>query len=405
MQVLHVIQTLSTRFGGPVVSLKALARHQARSGHEVTICTTNSDYPRGTLPVQEHRPEIANGVSIWYHPVQFRPLVYSEPLRKWINASIKEFSVVHVHGLYRFPVTYAAWVARKAGVPYIISPHGALDPFLYRRSKYSLLLKRLYERLFDMPNLNGAAAINYATQDELESARFLGINAPAAVVPHGIDWRLFDHLPPRGCFRAHIGVEPDVPLVLYLGRINFKKGIDLLIPAFAKLAQTLPRVRLAMVGPDNENYGPQVRRWCQDHGIAQNVIRVDHMDPGEVSKAYVDADVLVLPSYTENLGMVAVEAMACQCPVIVSDRIGISPDIIKSGAGLVARLDPEEIAKAMLSVLTGRPAAREMGAAGRRLAETRFTYDRIVAKVSRMYETAIQSRQNVSRERQDTTRL
>lgn len=401
MKVLHVIQTLSTRFGGPVASLMALARHQANNGHEVTICTTNSDYPRGTLPVQEHRPEIENGVSVWYHPVQFRPLVYSEPLRKWINASIKKYSVVHVHGLYRFPVTYAAWAARKAGVPYIISPHGALDPFLYRRSRYSLLLKRLYEWLFDMPNLNGAAAINYATQDEMESARFLGIDAPAAVVPHGIDWRLYDQLPPRGCFRTHIGVEPDVPLVLFLGRINFKKGIDLLVPAFARVVQSLPESRLAMVGPDNENFGPKVRRWCKEHGIAHRVHWVDHLEPDRVRMAYVDADVLVLPSYTENLGMVAVEAMACGCPVIVSDRIGIFPDILKSGAGLVTRLDPEEIAEAMLSVLTGKSTARKMGTAGRRLAETRFAYDRIVAKVTRMYETAIQSSRSVSREKQD----
>jgi glycosyltransferase involved in cell wall biosynthesis len=390
MKVLHVIQTLSARYGGPVALLKALVSQQVNDGHTVTICTTNSDYPKGSLPVQVLTEKNPNGVRTWYHPVQFRPLLYSEHLRRWINASITTYDIVHVHGLYRFPVTYAAWAARKLRVPYIISPHGALDPFLYRQSKHSVPLKRLYERLFDFPNLNGAATINYATHEEMVQARFLGLDAPGAVVPHGIDWRLYDQLPARGGFRAQIGVEQDIPLVLFLGRINFKKGIDLLIPAFARLAQTLPRARLALVGPDNENFGRQVRRWCKDHGIAQMVTMAGHMAPCDVSKAYVDADVLVLPSYTENLGMVAVEAMACECPVIVSNRIGISPDIKKARAGVVVRLDPEEIAKAMFSILTGKTAARAMGAAGRRLAETCFSYERIVEKVIRMYATAIQ---------------
>ena len=390
MKVLHVIQTLSTRFGGPVASLKALARHQVKKGHEATICTTNSDYPIGSLSVPNHMPVIENGVSVWYHPVQFQPLLYSEQLRKWINTSINKFDIVHIHGLYRFPVTCASRAARKAGVPYIISPHGALDPFLYRQSKYSVSLKRLYERLFDMPNLNGAAAINYATQVEMERARFLRLISPSAVVSHGIDWELYTDLPPIGSFRAHIGITADTPLVLFLGRMNFKKGIDLLIPAFARVNETLSKSRLAMVGPDNEKFSLKVRRWCVDHGIDNQVLMIDHLAPDRVRQAYVDADVFVLPSYTENFGMAAVEAMACRCPVVISDQVNIHSDVKKAGAGVVVSLKTGEIARGMLSVLTCKTAAKDMGDAGRRLAKTRFAYERIVEDVTRMYEAAIQ---------------
>ena len=394
MKVLHVIQTLSGRFGGPVVSLKALARNQVDEGHQVTICTTNSDYPKGTLRVKTNTSEIENGVAVWYHPVQFKPLLYSKQLRKWINANIKKFDIVHIHGLYRFPVTYAAWVARKERVPYVVTPHGALDPFIYRQSKHSVLLKRLYEKMFDIPNLNGASAINYATQEELERARFLGLDAPSAMVSHGIDWGLYEELPPKGSFRARLGIESDTPLVLFLGRINFKKGIDLLIPAFSKVAKFLPGTRLAIVGPDNDNLGLKVRHWCKDLGIDHMVVMVDHINPDQVRQAYVDANLFVLPSYSENFGMAVVESMACGCPVVISDQVNIHDEVKKYGVGIVVKLDSDEIAKAIHSILTCKTAAREMGDAGRRLAKTRFDYEVIVAKVNRMYGAAIQFSSN-----------
>ena len=109
-------------------------------------------------------------------------------LARWLLQHITEYDVVHVHGLYRFPTTFAAAIARRKRVPYLICPHGSLDPFLYKQSRYSLPLKRLYERLFDFPNLNHAGAIQYTSDAEAERAAFLGLRAPWVVVPDGIEW-------------------------------------------------------------------------------------------------------------------------------------------------------------------------------------------------------------------------
>src|SRR5690606_8058113 len=217
--------------------------------------------------------------------------------------------IVHVHGLYRFPPTYAAWQARQQGVPYIIRPHGSLDPYLYDKSTAgSVWLKRLYERWFDLPNLNAASAIHYTAEEERKRAAFLRLRAPSFVVPNGLEWREYAELPRRGALRAKLGLG-DAPVVLFLGRLHFKKGLDLLIPAFETLRGRVPEAQLVIAGPENDQYGRLVRQWVAARGLGAAVHFVGPLFERDVVQAYVDADVFALPSYTENFGMTVVEAM------------------------------------------------------------------------------------------------
>lgn len=310
-------------------------------------------------------------------------------MAKWLRAHILEFDIIHIHGLYRFPMTYAGWLARKMYVPYIISPHGSLDPFLYKQSRYNLFLKRVYEKIFDIPNLNHAAAVHYTTQDEAERTNFLDLKARCEIVPIGIYWETYKSLPEQGLFRARSGLGGETPLVLFLGRINFKKGLDLLVPAFTSVLQQIPEARLALVGPDNEGYGSKVKRWCEEQGIREKVVFVGHLGAEEVIEAYVDADVFVLPSYTENFGLTVVEAMASGCPVVLSDQVNIWREVQHAGAGLVTGLDADEIAKAVCNLLTHTQEAMAMGARGREVVEMRFTWDRIVDKYTKVYQDLI----------------
>ena len=131
MKILHVIGNLSPRFGGPVAVCLRFARELVAQGHKVTIFTTNLDYPRGIRSVSVGEPVIEQGVEIRYFPVQFRPLVFSHQMGRVLWMEVRQFDLVHIHGLYRFPQTFAAWCARQKRVPYIIRPHGSLDPYLY----------------------------------------------------------------------------------------------------------------------------------------------------------------------------------------------------------------------------------------------------------------------------------
>ena len=317
-------------------------------------------------------------------------------MRKYLKREINKYDLVHVHGLYRFPPTYASHRARKQNVPYVITPHGSLDPFLYRRSSRNLLLKRLWERWFDLPNLHGASAIHYTSEDERERAAFLKLRAPSFVVPIGLDWARFASLPARGAFRAQLGIG-EAPLVLFLSRLNFKKGLDLLVPAFAKVRACFPDAVLALVGPDNEGYGAKVRGWVAEQGLVDAVRFVDHIEGEQVLQAYVDADVFALPSYTENFGMVVAESLACATPVVISDQVNIHGEVSGAGAGLVTRCDAGEVAEALCVLLADAPRRAALGAAGRELVQRQWTWDVVARQLTTEYERVIERHRNNAR--------
>ena len=389
MKILHVLETLSPRYGGPVSVLLALAAEQQQAGHEVTIATTNADHPRGVY----HAPgwdTLAGGtVPVYYAPVQFAPLRISWQLADFLRRNLNEFDLVHIHGLYRFPPTYAAYQARHQSVPYVMMPHGALDPYLYARSSTGRLgFKRLYERWFDLANLHAAGAIHYTAEDERERAAFLKLRAPSFVVPNGLGWDRYRTLPARGGLRARWSLG-EAPLVLFLGRLHFEKGIDLLIPAFDTLRRHMPDAQLVIAGPENDDYGQQVRGWVRERALDAAVHFVGPLHGAEVVQAYVDADVFALPSYTENFGMTVVEALACKLPVVISDQVNIHAEISGAGAGLVTRCDAGEVAQALETLLADAARRRAMGEAGRRLVQAHFTWPAIVEALTVEYERVI----------------
>lgn len=389
MKVLHVLQALSKNFGGTQTVLHDLVAAQCVAGLEVDVVSTNVDAPTGVLPVTPNRFVKHNGVRLRHCTVQFRPLLVSWDLQRYIAGNVSRYDIVHVHGLYRFPSTYAARQARRQGVPYVITPHGALDPYLYvRSSSGKLRFKRLYERWFDLPNLHAAGAIHYTAEDERERAAFLKLRAPSFVVPNGLDWDRYRELPARGALRARWGLG-EAPLVLFLGRLHFKKGLDLLIPAFDALRQRVPGVQMVIAGPENDDYGQRVRGWVRERGLDAAVHFVGPLHGADVPQAYVDADVFALPSYTENFGMTVIEALACSVPVVISDQVNIHAEVSGAGAGLVTRCEAGEVAQALETLLVDADRRRAMGEAGRQMVKARFTWPAIVDALTAEYEQVI----------------
>lgn len=389
MRVLHIAQALSRKFGGVQSALLDLATAQAAAGMKVDVVSTNVDVPRGVLDVPTDRSVLQHGVQVRYFPTQFRPLLFSRQVKVYVDRNVGAYDIVHIHSLYRFPPTYAAWQARKQCVPYIISPHGSLDPYLYGRSTRSVWLKRLYERWFDWPNLRGAGAIHYTTEDECRRASFLGFDTPSFIVPIGLDWSRYVVLPARGSFRSRYALG-EAPIVLFLGRINFKKGLNLLIPAFASLRRLQPTARLIIAGPENDDYGQKVHGWVRDYGLQDAVLFVGHLEGGAVTQAYLDADVFVLPSYTENFGMTVAEALACGTPVVISDQVNIHAEVAAAGAGIVTRCDAAELTEALDTLLRDTSRRQTMGNAGRALVQQKWTWEVVVRQLIDEYERVIE---------------
>ena len=390
MKILHVIASLAPRYGGPVKVCRELCEQLAKKGNIVSIFTTNLNFPKGLMDVPINKKVQENGVGIQYFPVQFRPWVYSQGLGKELKCYIRYFDIVHIHGLYRYPQSIAAHYARKHAIPYIVRPHGSLDPFLYRNPR-NRFIKRIYEYLIEFRNLNQASAVHFTTEEERQLTRFLDLKADSVVVPNGILMNRYNSLPQKEGFRKKYGLDRK-KVVLHLGRINFKKGLDLLIKGFSQVARRHTDYVLVIAGPDNEGYSRNVKTWIREERIEDRVVFTGMLCENEVLEAFVGADVFALPSYTENFGMAVVEAMACGLPVVISDRVNIWREVKSAGAGEVIPCNADMLADALERLLDDPVLCKTMGKAGKKLTKAEYNLDRVTDKLIDVYTNFISSR-------------
>jgi glycosyltransferase involved in cell wall biosynthesis len=393
MRVLHVTAALAPRLGGPSKVAVELCEALAARGMEVTLFSTNLGEQGRWCPfaspvladVPTDRSTWINGVERRYFEVAWPSrLACSPDMARAVRERIRRFDLVHVHSLYQFTTTAASHYAQRWRVPYIVRPHGTLDPYLRRRHA---VRKAVYDRVVQRGQLDRAAAIHYTSQDELELARPLGIRAPGVVVPLGVNVREFDPLPPRGCFRArHPGLEGK-RLIVFLGRLTQKKGIDLLVQAFARLATEFPDAHLVLAGPEDSGFGRIVQGWVDSAGLRHRTTTTGILLGRQKLELLADTDIWVLPSYTENFAMAAVEALACGLPVVLTDRVNIHAELSGAGAGLVVGCDPGELATAIRRLLTDEGLRRRLMAAGPGLVRGRFTWDRAAERMVEVYES------------------
>src|SRR5580704_17902001 len=239
MRILQVIGSLAPRYGGPSTSCPAMCRALAEVGHDVTVYTTDADGP-ARMEVPLDRPVLADGFRIhyfpaWPHPREFK---VSTDLSAELERTAGEFDVVHVYSYYGHWVWATARACRARGTPYLLHPHGSLDPFLLGRRS---LRKRAYARPIGNGCWSAASGILFNSAEEMrlaldaESARGANAAAPRGfVVPCGVGDEWFR--PPESSAERHIAQQLEhlgnCPLVVYFGRIDFKKGLDLLAAAF-----------------------------------------------------------------------------------------------------------------------------------------------------------------------------
>ncbi len=387
MRILHVITNLSPCYGGPVKACKEMCLSLADAGEDVTIYTTNLDYPVGRLEVPLNKKIQQDGYNVWYFPIQFSPYIVSWGLARALKVNVSKFDLVHIHGLYRFPQAVAAYLARKNRVPYIIRPHGSLDPFLFNHDRHRLR-KRLYEYFIENRNLNSAAALHFTTQEEMDLVQPLHIRAPGMVIPNGLAMDKYDDLPPPGRFREKYKIG-DARIILHYGRIHFKKGMDILVKAFATVSQKRENTCLVIAGPDNDGFQSQVETWVREANITSKVIFTGMLQGDNALEVLRDADIFALPSYTENFGIAVVEAMASGLPVVISDKVNIWREVRDAGAGLVTSCNETEVAEAFIKLLGDNKNRKKLGNAGKVLVREKYCWGAIVQELRATYKNIL----------------
>ena len=366
-----------------------MARAVARHGHGVEIYATDwglqDEVDASGSPIRQ------DGVAIRYFPAQF-PMAWktSWPLARALRREIRDFDVVHLHSLYVFHDFVTGRICHQAGVPYLVRPHGTLDPFIYRRSR---IRKRVMEVSFQNRVLRRAAAIHYTTEEEMRLAEPSAQGAPGVVVALGLDTESYDKLPAPERVRARHPEIADRRIVLFLGRLHEKKGLDILAEAFGRDVAGRDDLHLVIAGPD-DGVGSRLEEWLRGAGIRDRTTLTGMIEGEEKLAAYAASEVFVLPSYSENFGLAVLEAMAAGVPVLVSDKVNLWREVVSSGAGLAATCSAEAFDACLVQMLDKPDATRRMGERGYCIARERFSWERIAVELERLYASVATSRRS-----------
>ena len=303
MKVVHTVAGLWEHTGGPAESVPALCRGLAEAGHRVTLITG-----QGELVAAVRALEPAVTVRL-VRLGPYRLANYSREFAGALEQESRGAELIHTHGLWLHPNWVSARVARRGGLRLVVSPRGMLSAWALDRRR---LFKRVLWSLVDGPACRGAAFVHCTSQGEATEVRHAGCRADLAVIPNGVDTTYFS--PAQNAASSLHGVGPEV---FFMSRIHPKKGLDLLLEAWAGVRAGRPEARLALAGPGEPRHVACLTEML-DGPLGGGVRYLGLVAGEERLRLLRSAAVVVLPSRSENYGMVVAEALACGTPVITT---------------------------------------------------------------------------------------
>jgi len=367
----HVVGSMHPSRGGTTAAVAEITSRLARRGNSTRVLAGAAAESIDSELADWDRLRAA-GVCLDIHAASGVPL-RSPALTKLISESIRRGDVVHFHGVWEGLLWDAAKAAEHAGVRYMVCPHGMLDRWSRHRSR---LKKTLAWNLGARHFIRRAGAIHCLTEHDRAETREVCHPAPIRIIPTGVDPSAFPIREAR--------TNSDLPLqILYLGRIHPKKGLDVLLEALAGMRL---RAELKIAGPsDDSEFETRCRAIVSDRNLASRVQWVGSLQGDQKIAAFHSSDVFVLPSWQEGLSIAVLEAMACALPVIISEHCHF-PEVGRHGAGTVVVNEAQAVTAALDRIAAMPESARsEMGIAGRRLVEQRYSWDSIVDQLESAY--------------------
>lgn len=359
MRVLRIISSTNPALGGPIEGLLRTALTMEQSGHHTEIASL--DHPNA--------PWLTN-FPLRVHAMGPRAKLYGYAGRlvPWLRKNCKNYDVAIVHGLWNYS-SFGAWrVFTGSSLPYVVFVHGMLDPWFKATYPLKHMAKQIYWLACEGRVLRDAQTVLFTSEEErrLAATSFWGHSYRGRVVSYGTPGLKGDGRAECAAFRAAVPGIGARPFLLFLSRIHPKKGCDLLVRAFASVASTRPDLALVMAGPDQVGWKAELDALASSLGVGGR-IEWPGMLAGDVKwGALRAAEALVLPSHQENFGIVVAEAMSCETPVLITDKVNIWREVERSGGGLVSG-DNEVGVRDILDSFLSRSAAerREIGARAR----------------------------------------
>ena len=389
LKILHVTNSFAPCFdaGGVVRVVYDISKELIAKGHEVTVYTTDGCSKR--LDVEKNTPVDMDGIRVYYFrnlsQIIRNKLKIATPyhLLRIIKKEIKNYDVIHIHEHRTILAVMVHHYAKKYNIPYIVQAHGSVLPIFQKG-----LFKKLFDKVWGFNILYDASKVIALTKTELEQYQEMElIKERVEIVPNGINLSEYQHLPERGKFRKKYGITEDDRVILYLGRINKIKGLDLLIKSFYEISKDLKNIKLVIVGPD-DGFMNKLMEMLKKLNLQNNVLVTGPLYNKDKFAAYVDAEVYVLPSIYETFPIAVLEALACGTPVIVTERCGIS-NLLKN-CGIIVEYDEKQLIDSIKLLLDNKDMYAEFKKNGIKLVNEELNWKKIVKVINGLYEEVIE---------------
>jgi glycosyltransferase involved in cell wall biosynthesis len=383
MRVLHYIPSFRLTRGGPVRAVIDLADGLAKRGHQVTLLTCD----RGDSPAAWDGSNLALPAVIEVS----QPDIHNEPIAAahapTMRRVVQECDILHVHGVWNYSNVQMVKLARQAGKPYVVSLRGMLDDWSMDQKA---LKKRLFHFLIYRGLLERAAAVHCTAQAELDQSRKWFPRGHGVVIANMLDLNPFRS--PPGPELARQKFEPlrnGRPNVLFLSRLHYKKGVEVLIQAAAKLRELGLEANFIFAGTGDADYSSRMHELSDELGLENNVFFVGHVAGALKISLYQACDLFALPTSQENFGFVFPEALASGTPVITTKGVDIWGELLAGGGSAIVDRTPEAFAAEIKAILTDPSRLARMRAAAKPFVFAEYDETRLMDQFERLYHDAV----------------
>lgn len=395
MRILHYLKAIRLEDGGVVRAVLDMAKYQARSGADVTLATCDpKDLPAAWRSPGPGLPK----VQVIAPPG--RLAILDSAFARRVRPLVQNCDVMHLHVIWDPSQEPFARIGRELGKPYVQSPHGMLADWsvLQKRFRKSAYMSLLGRRMID-----GAAFIVLTAQAELDQSKKRHPKVPGAVIPLVFDLDPYRTLSTPEPARKGLPLpSPELPSLLYLSRLHYKKRPDLLLAAGRALRDKGARFNIVIGGPCDETYDRQMREYAKEIKV-DDITTFLGMVPAALKPSLYEAcDLFVLPTSMENFGFVYFESLASSTPLVTTKGTDTWKELQDSGGARIVNMisspvqdgqagggDVRELADTIASLIANRPQLKPMGQSGRRWVLENLDPSVVVAKYLSMYDQAI----------------
>jgi glycosyltransferase involved in cell wall biosynthesis len=389
VRVLHVIPSIAQVRGGPSRAVLDMVAALQASGIDVEIATTN-DNGDNLLDVPLGEKTVYDGLPIYFFPrfsppiASLREFAFSGAFTTWLLQNIANYDLVHVHALFSYTSTAAMAIARLRQIPYLTTPHGLLCEWSLQQGARK---KQTYLDLIERTNLDRAQALHVTCQQERDDVLTLDLKSPTFVLPLGLTTQPTPIPDAAIRLRQSLNMAMDEPIILFLSRLHYKKGLDYLIPALGKLVHH--RFTFVIAGNGTPEYETEIQSLIRVAGIAERTRMVGFVEGTSKDLFIQGASLFALTSHSENFGIAVLESLVVGTPVLVTPGVGLASVVREQELGYVPDLDLDAIVATLDGFFMHPDRAKVMGTRAHHYISAHYNWDKIATDLVRVYSSIV----------------